>query len=309
MSFSGEGRVSGVFVDVGLAAVEDVPADLSGKIALVQRGRITFQDKVRRVEAAGAVGAVIYNNQPGLFGGTLVSQARIPVVAISRSDGITIKALMSDGDVEGSVAVVNQIFESRNVIAELDPLPSPGGREGTPVVVLGGHFDTVPNTEGANDNGSGIATLLTLAREVSGRSYPFALSFVTFGAEEVGLLGSRHYVASLSESERDQVLAMLNFDALGSGKDVQLLGTPELTASARDFGEANGIAIEVLRSLGGFSSDHAPFADASIPHLAFFADDFSRINSPADDIEFVQPELLGKAVLLGLATLDTLAAE
>ena len=311
MSFSGEGRVSGVFVDVGLATAKDVTADLSGKIALIERGQITFREKVRRVEDAGARGAVVYNNRPGLFGGTLSSQARIPVVAISRSGGAAIKGLMSGGDLEGALAVVKQRFESRNVIAEPPPSTSPSGGERAgmaPVVLLGAHFDTVPNTEGANDNGSGIATLLTVAREAGAWSYPFKLRLVAFGAEEVGLFGSRHYVESLPESERDRIAAMLNFDALGAGDLVQVLGTPELTERARHFAEANGIAVEILRSLGGFSSDHAPFAQAGIPHLAFFADDFSRINSPADVIEFVQPELLGKATLLGLAALGELAA-
>lgn len=101
--------------------------------------------------------------------------------------------LMTGGDVEATVSVIMETRQSRNVIAELT-----GPMESERTVVLGGHFDTVPNVPGANDNGSGIATLLGVAREAADRSYPFTLRFVAFDSEEVGLFGSRHYVGSLS---------------------------------------------------------------------------------------------------------------
>ena len=72
LRLSAEGRVTASVVDVGLAFPEDVDAErLRGKIALIGRGTLTFQAKVRRVQEAGAVAAVIYNDRPGRFAGRL----------------------------------------------------------------------------------------------------------------------------------------------------------------------------------------------------------------------------------------------
>ena len=79
---------------VGLARAQDVDNsaydwDLEGKIALIERGEITFKEKVDRVNSFGAIGAIIYNNEAGGFGGTLQEEQTnpIPVVSISRDEG------------------------------------------------------------------------------------------------------------------------------------------------------------------------------------------------------------------------------
>ncbi len=100
--------------------------------------------------------------------------------------------------------------ESQNVIAE-----TPGG-SGDRVVMAGGHLDSVPGGPGINDNGSGIAALIEAA-EAIGPAPPGARVRLAFwGAEEVGLVGSRHYVRSLSRAERRRIAAYLNFDMVGS---------------------------------------------------------------------------------------------
>ena len=95
-----------------------------------ERGIITFQEKVTRVEAAGAVAAVVYNNREGLFRGALASQSGIPVVSISFESGQTILALLAEGDVEAIVSVMRETRDTQNVIAE-----KPGTTER--VVLLG----------------------------------------------------------------------------------------------------------------------------------------------------------------------------
>ncbi len=73
---------------IGLGRSEDVAGrNLTGKIALIQRGEIYFRDKVGNASAVGAIGAVIFNNQPGNFLGTLGEPGEIPAVSISKSDG------------------------------------------------------------------------------------------------------------------------------------------------------------------------------------------------------------------------------
>ena len=72
----------------------------------------------------------------------------------------------------------------------------------TQQVILGAHYDTVEDTQGASDNGSGLATLLTVATHIAERDYPFDVRIVLFGTEEFGLVGSRHYAENMS-SRRD----------------------------------------------------------------------------------------------------------
>ena len=304
MTLSATGTVSGILARVGRGFEEDLPAEgLNGKVALVQRGETTFQEKVATVAAAGALGAVIYNNRPGLLRGTLITQGPIPVVSVSRESGVAILQLMEDGEVEARVSVTSEPRRSQNVVAEKVGTGVDGG-----VVVLGGHYDTVPSVPGANDNGSGVATLVAIARQVSAKSYPFTVRFIGFGSEERGLVGSRIYVGSLSASERDAVVAMLNFDALGSGRMLGVLGDSELTSSAVEYGFDNGIAVE-LRPLipADAGSDHFPFQQAGIPVLFFMNDDFSRIHTPEDRLESVGPQFMGNAAALAMGLLDTLA--
>ena len=192
---SATGEVSGNLVSVGLATEDEIPeGGLEGMVALVERGIITFEEKTNRVEQAGAVAVVIYNNRPGDFQGVLLSPAGIPALAITEDDGERIEEMLSNKDLEVRVTVEAEEHDSRNVIADK---PGPGNG----VLVLGGHYDTVPNISGANDNSSGTALLLTLAEELAQKSLPFSIQFIAFGSEELGLLGSRHYVDSLSDTE------------------------------------------------------------------------------------------------------------
>lgn len=301
MYFSGLGRASGVMLDVGYALSDEIPEQgLEGKIALIARGTSTFEKKVSNVEEAGAAAAVIYNNEPGNFGGRLLDRALIPAISISQENGEAIKGLLIDGDVAATVSVIMQLRDSRNVVVEKR------GYDGG-VVVLGGHFDTVADTQGANDNGSGVATLLTVAEEASERSYPFTLRFILFGAEEVGLFGSRDYVSSLDEAEVAEIIAMVNIDVPGSGTSVEIIGTRNLVDRVLDFGESNGLTVRKGIPFSGASSDHAPFQAIGVPVVFFLADDLSRINSPVDTIEFVRPELLGTTGSLILGLLDDMA--
>ena len=303
LTLSGTGAASGTLVSVGKARDGDLPSGLAGKIALIQRGEITFGEKVGRVADAGASGAIVYNNVEGLFRGTLTEQGQIPVVSISRKDGESILSTMAGGDVESSVSVVFETRDTQNVVAE-----KPGTAAEERVVILGGHYDTVPGVPGANDNGSGTATLMTVARELAETSHRLTLRFIAFGSEELGLRGSQFYVESLGLGERVDIEMMLNFDALGTGPVVGILGDTELVTSILRVGEQAGIESELRPSLErGTSSDHATFQAAGIPAAFFLADDFSRIHTPQDRVEFVRPELMGNSAALAILLLQTLA--
>ena len=301
---SGIGRFSGNLVFVGKALERDMPIEgLEGKVALIERGVITFSEKASRVHEAGAVAAVVFNDRLEAFRGRLLEPASIPVVAISGDRGRALRDALASARIEATVSVVFETRESRNVIAEV-----PGSRDDGRVVILGGHYDTVPDVPGANDNGSGIAILLTVAQQVADASYPFALRFVAFGSEELGLFGSRHYVDTLEPEERSNILAMLNFDALGTGTATVLVGTDGLVDTVVDIGRADHMLVERQPVFDpGTSSDHAPFEAVDIPVVSFLGGDYSRIHTPEDTLDFISPDLLGNSATLAIALLDSLA--
>ena len=149
--------------------------------------------------------------------------------------------------------------------------------------------------------------MLTIARAIQDRSYPFAVRFVLFGAEELGLFGSKAYVDSLTAEEREAVVAMLNLDVPGSGDIADLEGTLDLVREVLEIAEAKGIDVRIGVMPAGASSDHATFMEAGIPAVMFLADDLSRIHSPQDRTEFIQPERMGEAAVLAIGLLDLLA--
>ncbi|GGL34816.1 hypothetical protein GCM10009091_15770 [Pseudomonas brenneri] len=87
-------------------------------------------------------------------------------------------------------------------------------------VVISAHFDTFfgrPALQGLDDNGSGASVLTEVAKNLGGLQLENGLQIVGFGAEEEGLRGSRAFVNSLSASQRENMLAMINLDSLITG--------------------------------------------------------------------------------------------
>ncbi len=297
-----DGHATGPLALVGLARPEDIPAEgLEGKIALIERGEIRFGDKVARVHDAGAVAAIIYNNLEGNFRGSLGGRGRIPAISLSQMDGLELRESLIAGEtVEVTVVVQDTAVQSQNVIAEL-----PGTGDG--VIVIGAHYDTVPDSVGASDNSSGAGALLAVAERLAGRAFPFSLRFVAFGSEETGLHGSRHYVESLSGEELAEIHLMINLDSIGSGDGLMVSGDRWAVRHVEETAAREGIPLEVSgTSLLG--SDHANFRNAWVPTVFLWGNDLSRINSPADTMEHINRDLLGHATALTLDLLESVDA-
>ena len=196
---SAAGHAEGKLVFAGLGRPEEFPpGGLQGGVALLRRGDIYFADKVRNAVEAGASAAVIFNDSPDFFEGGLGAEGAIPVVSISGEDGERLLTLLEQAPVEMSLEVGPAVeLTSRNVIGR----PADGRCE----TISGGHFDSVPQAPGASDNASGTATVLEIARTVAARHLPGDHCFVLFGAEELGLLGSRHFVETLDGAERQDL--------------------------------------------------------------------------------------------------------
>lgn len=95
----------------------------------------------------------------------------------------------------------------------------PGGAPGAEIVLIGAHYDSVAGSPGANDNGSGVAAMLELARLLRGTKPARSLRFVAFVNEEPPfftgeLMGSRHY-ARRSKAQGEKIAAMFSLETIG----------------------------------------------------------------------------------------------
>ena len=88
MEYSPYGTVTGLLADGGMCLSTDTPGDWTGKVVLCERGDVTFAEKVATVISGGGSAAVIYNNLPGLFTGTLgEADDWIAAISVSQEDG------------------------------------------------------------------------------------------------------------------------------------------------------------------------------------------------------------------------------
>jgi hypothetical protein len=163
---------------------------------------------------------------------------------------------------------------SRNVIAERRGQAPAASRQ---VVIVTAHLDSInlaggasAPAPGADDNGSGSAGLLEMARVLAGDGR-HDLRFILFGGEEQGLFGSRRYVETLTAAERARIRAVVNMDMIGSLNSSTRTVLLEGAALAQRVMDGLGRAaatytdLTVERSLNPFASDHVPFIDAGIP--------------------------------------------
>jgi Zn-dependent M28 family amino/carboxypeptidase len=301
MSYSGSGDVTALLVAVDLIVPSPAPnastsgceaADFAGfpagAIALMQRGTCSFRQKAENANAAGAAGAIIFNEgNPGrtavIFGTLAPPLFDQSVVGATFALGDQLRNGVLNGPTGVTVHLrtdtIAEERSTRNVIAE-----TPTG-DPTRVVVIGAHLDSVSRGPGINDNGSGSATILEIAEVYAAqeRTPRNKLRFIWFSAEEQGLVGSGVYVDSLSPAEQANILAMLNFDMVGSPNFVRFVydgdgsaGTspPGPSGSAvieqvfLDYFASQGLATEPTPFDG--RSDYGPFIAVGIPAGGLF---------------------------------------
>ncbi|MGW4685678.1 M28 family metallopeptidase [Streptomyces sp. NPDC004244] len=143
----------------------------------------------------------------------------------------------------------------------------PGGDPNS-VLMAGSHLDSVTSGPGINDNGSGSAAVLETALAVSrAQLQPTKhLRFGWWGAEELGLVGSKYYVNSLSGTEKAKISGYLNFDMIGSPNPGYFVydDDPTIEQTFKTYFSGLGIPTEI-ETEGDGRSDHAPFKNAGIP--------------------------------------------
>ena len=287
------------------AEADYVGLDVSGAVVLVERGGLFFQDKVLNAQIAGAAAIVIYNNEPGRFDGALFGGTTIPAIAIAREDGL---ALQSSDRASAVVTVEgnSKERESQNVLAR-----TAGGRC---EIFVGGHYDTVPDVAGANDNASGTALVIELARAYYGSEGADVVCFAAFGAEEsgngsIGLAGSR-FLAQQIETRREtkQVRAMLNLDVAAAGDSIMLVGSPSLTGMGLPLARSLARAVGVGPLLPEVGSDHLSFDAIGIPVIFPFITG-ATIHVPSDNFMNLELDLFAEMGVFAHGLLRCLIAQ
>ncbi len=307
-SLAAEGyRLEADLAYAGRGAREDfAEGDVEGKIALMEGGGgVSLREKVANAAEAGAKAAVIFNEETntGASWERLYEETMIPAIGIGNREGRGLVRALETGDsveVRLSKSPLSPL-PSRNVVADLE-----NDIEDDETLIIGAHYDTTPDSPGANDNGSGVASAMVIAEELSDEKLPFDLRFVLFGSEEIGLNGSFAYVGSLEEEEVERIFAMINLDVVGTG-DLTAIGSEGMVEMAVGVAEKVGIDLLTFELPPGYASDHVPFMLAGVEAVFLFADDVTYINSPLDTLEHLQREPLAQSVELTLELVEQLA--
>ena len=219
------------------------------------------------------------------------------------------------------------LLSSRNVLAAL---PGDGSLAGEWLVV-GAHYDHIgfrgleseiggPNN-GADDNASGTALLLEMARAL--QAYVDAngmagaprrsVLFAGFGAEEEGLLGSCYYVFGDPVAPLAATRGMMNLDMVGRLRANELVVSGQETADAWPalLSNANAAGLHLLRppSNAPGNSDHACFWQAGIPWVGFFTGFHGQYHAQDDDVALIDFEGMGRVGDLGIRILTRLMVD
>ncbi|MFV2174352.1 M28 family peptidase [Actinomadura sp. LOL_016] len=289
MMYSGSGDVTArvVPVDVPAKGAEgtsgcekaDFTGFAKGSIALMQRGKCTFEAKAARARSAGAAAAVIYNKpgEKGPIDGTLGKPSKLPVVGSSQEVGAELVKAAAKGGLRMRVKTDTEHGEraSSNVVADTKQ-----GRADN-VVVVGAHLDSVKDGPGLNDNATGSAALLAVAEEIGALGEDGLRNRVRFawwGAEEEGLHGSTHHVEKMDPSDRRNIAVNLNFDMLGSPNGIRAVYDGDSSLGQGTTPPAGSAAIEKMfreyyrardlptaEAVFNGRSDYGPFIDHGIP--------------------------------------------
>ncbi len=323
MAASASASAKGAIVDVGWGIVDkDSKLDeyrgktVKGKLVLVHRfvppaakldaattarlGDLRFKAFLAR--GKGAVGMIVVDDGepateeaplPKL--GAIESKSPIPVVVVTRKAAAALRTGAHAAEL--TVALEPVRAETANLVGVIRA----GAAKRHPgVVVVGAHIDHLgqggssaldPGVEavhnGADDNASGVAGLIEVARTLAAKQRELTrdVYLVAFSAEEMGTLGSAHFVKHLPTKEK--VVAMLNMDMIGrmkmsklhvnggdSAKEWKALVAP-LCATAKLECEIGGS--------GYGPSDHMPFYIGGTPVLFFFTGSHREYHTASDD--------------------------
>lgn len=273
MSCDGEVEADLVYLGPGPVDIyEKMRGDIEGKIVMVNSGNppgmarfLHRSEKYQRSVLAGAAGWIFMNHYPAYGPPTGGISPIIPAAGVSYEDGTYLARLLER---KGRVRLRletrcrNLDVDTYNVVADLR---GTGGSDEW--VVYGAHYEGHDISVGALDDATGAACVMETARILAKErgSLKRNMRFILFGAEEIGLLGSRAYVKAHPE-EMSRIRFMLNFDAAGRAgrQGFCLHGWPGLEPMFRQIVADLGLDLPLWSQVGPYS-DHWPFLLQGVP--------------------------------------------
>ncbi len=328
---SSAGNVDAPLINIG-KGISASKTEVNGKIVVIDIANgwkkeenavilASIITKVKSVVDKGAVGVILNNSsrkstEDVLFGSPFTQEFNVPVVYIARLPYNKIRKIKS-AECSLSVEIDRTISKPANVIGWID-------NKSAKNVVIGAHYDHVGITKGkgtgpepqihngADDNASGTAALLELARwAVNNESLKYNYIFAAFSAEEKGLFGSKAF-CTRTWVNKDNILYMLNMDMVGrlgcQGDTVSALGVASSPVWEQQIDklEHPDFSIKKINGAPPFS-DHAPFLKKGIPVIYFTTGLHPDYHTPKDDTELIN--FAGMAELVSYIRLFIRASE
>ena len=278
--------------------------EIKGKIDLING--VMNVTTYKKLLNYGAVGFISYsgditdtNNNSDLENKELRDVLRnkgiIPGVHMRTKSAIE---LVRDNPKEVTLELSQEDFAltSHNVISEITGYMYPDE-----VITVTAHYDSVEFSKGAYDNGAGSVLIMKLYEYFMKNAPKRTLRFIWCGSEERGLLGSKAYVASLSEEELQKIIFNINVDVAGT-----VLGTEYASIMAEnalvDYVDyiSSEIAFPIVTRQDIYSSDSIPFSDKGIPAInlmRFGRPGAAHIHNRHDTMSFISKESLEKTYL------------
>ncbi len=165
----------------------------------------------------------------------------------------------------GYIVVRDPVGTSENIHATLSGSLTP-----SQTFVLGAHFDTVPGSPGADDNASGVAGMLEVARVLAGSSFASSIQFVAFGLEESGLIGSTQFAQNAKAAGRD-LIGMISLEMIAYASNAPNSQQPFydylpcLDVTPEGVTVGNFIGVVGNTASAGLVSDYFASASAYVP--------------------------------------------
>ena len=304
---TGPEGITGELIRIETTDEEYLTSSITGKIVVtngIKRKNVPIISKLK------PLGFIFIENYPRMltkkFWGNYskdMAHGNFPSVRISFEDGLK---LLKNGATHAKIVVNADLAKekTKNIIGELR-----GTSHYDEIVLVGGHYDTVPDVLGASDNAGGTSIMMELARVFKEKGSKRTIRFIAWGSEEMGLDGSNLYAKKLKEDDKaakekdkeaktelDKTRLMVNLDVHGAliGTNVAaVLGPSILTHSLKLLSKETGVVFDVKEAV--YSSDGTPISAVGVPSASFSRKSGIDImmHSTEDIIEYLSPDALG----------------
>ena len=295
-------KVKGKVVFAALGLLEGTPKEIEN---------LHRSEKTALAEKYGAKGIILFNRPAGgiLLTGTASVTGdiiKIPAINISLEDGLKIKEQLTRGKEVAKIEMKNDVgqMKGRNIIAR-----KIGSKFPKEKIVLGGHLDSWDLATGAIDNGVGSFSVIDIARTYKKLNLQNerTLEFVLFMGEEVGLLGSKHYVEqAIKDGSINQIKAMSNMDMTTNPKSYYSTMDANLDVLNEYANDVQKLIPDF--KLNAFSSvdlhsDHQPFMLQGVPIIGLSDSQFTKgalncYHANCDTFDYVEEIGLKNNVIL-----------